>query len=136
MFHQCYCKGSILNYYRKTEKRLKKYFLIVKHLHSLFLHSLFQTVLFALCIYRQDRHKYLAIQSPAAEKKSVRKRDYRACWVTQMILRYMDSPSMQYGLEPALQRTMVQNSQHHFTGSSAGLKLWYLSIIHTCDASP
>lgn len=34
------------------------------------------TVLMALCICRQDRHKYLAIQSLAAEKKSVRRRDY------------------------------------------------------------
>lgn len=114
IFHQCHCKRSILNYYRKIEKKLEKYFLIVEHIHSLFLHSLFQDVLLALCICRQDRHKYLAIQSMAAEKKSVRKRDYWACWVTQMILRSFDSPCMQSGLEPALQRTMVQNSQHPF----------------------
>lgn len=72
VFYQCHCKGSILNYYRKIEKRLEKYFLVVEHLHS----SLFQAVLLALCICRQDRYKYLAIQSVAAEKKSDRKRSY------------------------------------------------------------
>lgn len=109
MFNQCYYKGSILNYYWKIEKRLDKYFLIAEHLHSLF-----RTALLALCICRQDRRKYLAIHTLAAEKKSVRKRDYWACWVTRMILRSFDSPCMQSGLEPALQRTMVQNSQYPF----------------------
>lgn len=59
----------------------------------------------------------------------VQGRDCRAHWVTQTILRSSDSPCMQ----PENNRTSIHSIL--FTGSPAGLRLWYLPIIYSWDAS-